>query len=215
MRFLAGAALIIAGALRDSGASTVHVQGSRLIVDGDPSFVIKGIAYSPVPAGQNGAGNGDFFLPHYNELWQRDLPLLRQMGANAVRVYHWLPREDHTPFLDAAHASGVRVIVTYDLTSAQFMPVGTAEQRQQIIGNFTEQVTRYKAHPALLMWCFGNELNGDWNGFVVSHANFFFWPIVAYGSPTGVGCVLALYRFRFYLKFAAGGDRQVVQLQQQ
>ena len=173
VRFLAGAALIIAGALRDSGASTVHVQGSRLIVDGDPSFVIKGIAYSPVPAGQNGAGNGDFFLPHYNELWQRDLPLLRQLGCNTVRVYHWLPREDHTPFLDAAHASGVRVIVTYDLTSAQFMPVGTAEQRQQIIGNFTEQVTRYKAHPALLMWCFGNELNGDWNGFVVSHANFF------------------------------------------
>ena len=165
--FLVSAGLLIAAALGGSGASTVNVVGSRLIVDGDPSFVIKGIAYSPVPVGQDGARHGDFFVPSYSELWSRDFPLLKRLGANTLRVYHWLPNEDHQPFLDAAHASGLRVIVTYDLTSAQFMPVGTAEERQQIIGNFTEQVARYKSHPAVLMWCFGNELNGDWNGFVV------------------------------------------------
>ncbi|KAL3928760.1 MAG: hypothetical protein SGPRY_002254, partial [Prymnesium sp.] len=45
-------------------------------------------------------------------------------------------------------------------------PVRTQTQRDKVIGDFTTQVRQYSTHPALLIWSFGNELNGVWNGYL-------------------------------------------------
>jgi hypothetical protein len=70
------------------------------------SHFIRGIAYSPVPRGGDARLKwpyGDYFAPGFTELWERDFPLLQAMGANTLRVYHWLRDQDHAPFLDTAH----------------------------------------------------------------------------------------------------------------
>jgi hypothetical protein len=57
------------------------------------------------------------------------------------------------------------VLVTHYLGTAEENPVYTPDQRWGVIGGFLEQVARYNNHPAILMWSFGNELNGPWNLF--------------------------------------------------
>jgi hypothetical protein len=84
---------------------------SPLVVGGD-SYFIRGIAYSPVPRGGDARLKwpyGDYFAPGFSELWERDFPLLSSMGANTLRVYHWLRDQDHTSFLDTAHRYGLKV----------------------------------------------------------------------------------------------------------
>ena len=154
---------------------SIAVEGSTLLVDGAP-FFMKGVAYSPVPRGADVKQHwpfADYFIPEYEYIWNRDFPLLRAMGANTIRIYHWIPDQDHTLFLDIAHKHGLKVLITYDLRTTKTNPVVTAAQRQTIVNAFVEQVDRYKAHPALLMWIFGNELNGPWNGFLANMGQAF------------------------------------------
>lgn len=151
------------------GAHTgrVSLRGKRLFVDGAP-FFIQGVAYSPVPLGDDplyGAPYGDYFTDEYEAYWVRDMPLLANMGANAVRTYSWNRTRDHTAFLDMAHKHGVMVVATYFLGSTQQTPVYSAQDLANVTRSFAKQVGKYRDHPALLGWSFGNEINGIWNGF--------------------------------------------------
>lgn len=87
-------------------------------------------------------------------------------GATVIRIYGWNNAHDHTLFLDACDSVGLKVLVTYYLGDAKQTPVWTVEQRNYHIQQFVEQVNKYRDHPAILMWSFGNELNGSWNGFM-------------------------------------------------
>jgi beta-galactosidase/beta-glucuronidase len=106
-------------------------------------------------------------------IWQRDLPLIKAMGATTLRIYGWAADADHTMFLDAVQAAGLKVLVTYYLGDATQHPVETQDQRNQLIIDFVAQVNRYRDHPAILMWSFGNELNGAWNGFAKQFSDSF------------------------------------------
>lgn len=144
----------------------VKIQGKQLFVDGQP-FQIRGVCYSPVPIGEsvNFAPFGDYFTVKYMYMWKRDLALIKQMGANTIRIYGWDPKADHYPFLDECQKVGLKVLVTYYLGLATENPVNTADERWSLIGRFVEQLAWYGDHPAILMWSFGNELNGPWNYF--------------------------------------------------
>jgi hypothetical protein len=146
-------------------STTVEIADRQLLVGGEP-FTIKGIVYSPVPIGidpETTPPYGDYFTPDYSTIYNRDLPLLRQMGANTVRVMSW-NNVDHTDFLDKAYNGGrdpIYIIVTFWMDPSKYPDIWSATARTQIKAEFREMVASLKNHPAILMWAIGNELNSS------------------------------------------------------
>ncbi|MHB9156309.1 MAG: glycoside hydrolase family 2 TIM barrel-domain containing protein, partial [Endomicrobiales bacterium] len=134
----------------ESFAARVTKQGRQLLVDGQP-FTIKGVCYSPVPVGSNWSYPwGDNSL-----IYEADMRLIKAMGANTVRTYQ--ERNITQGFLDAAQRNGLYVIVgwTEELWDKDF---STPAARTAYLDHFEAFVNTWKAHPAVLMWCFGNEI---------------------------------------------------------
>lgn len=146
-----------------SAERTPYVAGTELYVDGKP-FLIRGVCYSPVPIG--GTVDVDYFTEEYAPIFKRDLPLLKAMGANTIRVYHAQPGYDHSAFLREAEANGLKVVLTFFLGNAFDNPVASEADRARIYELFASEVRRHRQFPAVLAWIFGNELNGKWNSFL-------------------------------------------------
>jgi hypothetical protein len=142
----------------------VDVSGKQLLVNGAP-FAVKGVVYSPVPIGEDPHASpyGDYFTEPYGALHNRDLPVLRTLGANAVRLYHWEKTADHSNFLDQAFNGGLNpiyVIAGYWINEGlNIDPVSPTNVRNQIKADFQEMVAAHKDHPAILMWSVGHNLN--------------------------------------------------------
>jgi|GEM_PF-1195338 len=139
------------------------VSGRQILKDGQP-FTIKGVCYNPTPIGENGsrAPNGDYFTSGYSAFWDRDLPQLRAMGANVLRVYGWAPTADHTAFLNRCYNNGdhpLYVLVNYWVNPATDWTNATAVKA--IASNFTNIETRLGTHPAVLGLIVGNEVNSQ------------------------------------------------------
>lgn len=103
------------------------VSGRTILLDGVPFFV-RGVNYSPTPVGGsfNWSPFGDWFTRPWREIHQRDMPRLREMNANSIRIHSWFAVEpwddnyekyahegfpkgktkDHTDFLDLAWNGG-------------------------------------------------------------------------------------------------------------
>ena len=145
----------------------VRIQGRRLFVNDEP-FLVRGICYSPTPINESVYFEpyGDYFTAEYSFVWLRDLPLIKAMGANVLRIYGWQPQNDHSAFLDAAGDHGLYVMATYFMGEVTETPVLTWQHRKAAVDGFRHEVARYASHPSLLFWSFGNELNGVWNGFL-------------------------------------------------
>jgi len=150
--------------------NAVRLQDGQLMVDGVP-YKIKGLAYSPVPVGETvhdeRGAQGDYFMPDYAYIWARDLPAIAAAGFNTLRLYSWNNAVDHSAFLDACAHFGLKLMLTYyvpPVLPAQQMSWDATAQ-QAVIDDFASSVARLGDHPAILMWSFGNELNGVWNGF--------------------------------------------------
>jgi len=166
LALFAAAPLSVSAVELTPNAVTINADGT-MTVDGQP-FKIKGVAYSIVPIGESErtGTKGDYFTADYAYMWARDLPMLKSVGINTLRVYSWSTEADHTAFLDACAQFGMRVFVTHALGYARDNPADTLERQDAIIQRFAEEVARYGDHPAILMWSFGNELNGYWLGFL-------------------------------------------------
>lgn len=158
--------MLLALAARPAAAG-VEVKGRQMLVDGKP-FEVRGVCYSPTPINESVyfVPHGDYFTSDYSFIWQRDLPLIKAMGANMLRVYGWLPENDHSDFLDAVHENGLKAMATFFMGDASESPVGSESDRDKVIDKFTKQVAQYATKPALIIWSFGNELNGVWNGYL-------------------------------------------------
>ena len=143
----------------------VTVSGRKVFVNGKP-FTIRGVGYAPTPIGgdpETAPPHGDYFTSGYSTIYNRDLPLLRYMGANTIRLWGWKYDGDHSDFLDAAYNSGIcpiYVIVSYWLDAS--CDISDPTVRQAIKAEFTQMVAIHKNHPAVLMWAIGNELNAPW-----------------------------------------------------
>jgi parallel beta-helix repeat protein len=145
----------------------VTVNGRKLMINGNP-FTIKGVGYSPVPIGddpETTSPYGDYFTSDYSSIYDRDLPLLRDMGANTIRLWGWNNTADHLDFLDKAYNGGVNPIyvvagfwINPDLN---IDPDSPDNVREQVKADFREMVAVHKNHPSILMWAIGNDLNAD------------------------------------------------------
>ncbi len=90
-------------------------------------------------------------------VWQRDVQILKNMGANTVRLYGWNNSLNHTQFLDALLQNGIRVVLQYWFPSSN--DISDAQTRANLISGFTSMVNNYKYHPAIIMWLFGMNMN--------------------------------------------------------
>jgi hypothetical protein len=111
----------------------------------------------------------------FTRLWQRDFPLIKQMGVNTLRLYNANPTtraysivysnivplplgKNHTAFMDLAYSFGFRVIFPLYSDYGAFQNLPVAQFKQFL----RAQIDEVGGHPALLMWQLGNEMG--WNG---------------------------------------------------
>ena len=148
------------------------VEGRAILRDGVP-FQVRGVCYQPAPIGDDPAAappHGDYYTAEYDALIARDLPLIRGLGANVIRVYGWTPGADHTAFLDTCYNGGVDPI--FVLVNRWVSPA-TPWNDAAAVDAFRQEVLRIDAglgrHPAVLGILLGNEANAhEGNGAKVS-----------------------------------------------
>jgi hypothetical protein len=128
----------------------------------DQRFIMRGVCYNPTPAGQDGRRppHGDYFTGDWRAVYRRDLPRMREMGVNCVRVYGWSATADHTEFLDLAWNGGkqpIHVLIGRWIdpyTDWRSVPAVAALKAE-----WAAVVQRARDHPATLGYMVGNELN--------------------------------------------------------
>lgn len=119
-------------------------------------------------------GNGWF-----KGVWERDFPVIKELGANTLRMYHTSPittlyteavangeqepienlvgivlEKDHRPFMDLAYQYGLMVIFPLDGDENTLRNVPTDTMHRLLMN----QIDEIGNHPALLMYTLGNEL---------------------------------------------------------
>jgi tetratricopeptide (TPR) repeat protein len=165
----------------------------QLLKKGKP-FIIKGITYAPTKIGQspdNGTlenwmfedsnNNGIIDGPYEawvdanrnniqdpDELVVGDFQLMKEMGVNAIRVYH-VPETPNKELLrDMYNNYGIGVIMSdflgkYAIGSGATWAEGTDYENEEHKKNMLEQVKKmvmdHKDEPYVLMWMLGNENN--------------------------------------------------------
>jgi hypothetical protein len=149
-------------------ASRIMIIDKTLSVNDSP-LQVKGVGYSPTPIGHDPeirSNYGDYFTSDFHKIHERDFPLLRTMGANTLRLWSWNIGADHTQFLDAAYNNGedpLYVIAGFWISGGlNIDPNKPDNDREMIKQDFMDMVNIHMNHPAILMWCIGNELNAEW-----------------------------------------------------
>ncbi|MDC7808370.1 glycoside hydrolase family 2 TIM barrel-domain containing protein [Luteimonas sp BLCC-B24] len=90
-----------------------------------------------------------------------DIDALAQRGGNAFRTWSTgLDRARVTAMLDRAHRNGLRVAMGLEVGKERHgFDYDDADAVAAQLARIREEVTAYRAHPAVLMWLVGNELN--------------------------------------------------------
>ena len=156
----------------------------QLLVENKP-YIIKGVTYSPTKIGQspdegtqgnwmqedfnhNGKIDGpyDSYLEDSPKKPVGDFQLMKEMGVNAIRVYHH-PKEINKELMrDLYKDYGIRVIVgdflgKYALGSGAPWQPGTdytnPEHRKNMLDSVARMVKEFKDEPFVLLWLLGNE----------------------------------------------------------
>lgn len=126
------------------------------------------VAYSPTPIGIRPSKQQslDFFTAEYRNIYMRDLPRMRHMGANTIRVYALDGEASHLDFYDACHHYNISVIGSFGLEASQYNLRDELSVMQAEL-NLRRQLDELRhGHPAVLMWMVGNELNLPSAGFL-------------------------------------------------
>jgi len=128
----------------------------RLFVNGEP-FVIRGVSYSPTPVGKSPTSGYNWW--NDPETYLNDFPLIREMGANTIRTYG----SDATrEALDNAYANGLYVIMGHWVN--YYLNLSIESNRRSEMEKYLTFVRKWKNHPAVLMWSFGNEVEYNYLG---------------------------------------------------
>ncbi|HTZ76813.1 MAG TPA: glycosyltransferase [Stellaceae bacterium] len=133
----------------------VRVYGKFFFAGGEKLYV-KGVTYGPFAVGSHG---GQF--PE-KDVVIRDFALMREMGANVVRVFTVPP----VWLLDRAAAAGLRVLVGIPW-SQHVTFLDSRKIQSEIIRNVGNAVRGLNRHPAIFAYLIGNEIPPDmirWHG---------------------------------------------------
>jgi len=165
----------------------------QMLVNGKP-YIIKGITYTPTKIGQspdkgtlenwmeedsneNGKVDGPYDSwvdknrnneQDSDETVVGDFQLLKEMGANTIRVYHDPEVLNKELMTDMYNNYGIRVIIgdfvgKYAKGSGATWFEGTdyenEEHKKNMLESVKKMVLRHKDEPYVLMWLLGNENN--------------------------------------------------------
>ena len=133
----------------------IRVSG-KFFFAGEEKFFVKGVTYGPFAPGSHGAQ-----FPGL-EMVRRDFALMRELGANTVRVFTAPPAW----LLDEAQAAGLKVLAGIPW-SQHITFLDDAAIETQILGAVAESVRPLKGHPAVFAYLIGNEIPPDmvrWHG---------------------------------------------------
>jgi hypothetical protein len=135
----------------------VKIISNSLNVNGQP-FLVKGVGYEPVPVG-SGSTNAMY---SNTAILKRDMPILRAMGVNTVRLWQNLPDKTLLDYLYNNGTNPIYAIVSFDVPSSVESPTINYKDAATITNlenQFKAYVNLYKNHPAVLAWAIGNENN--------------------------------------------------------
>ncbi|KAI9893871.1 MAG: hypothetical protein M1814_005424 [Vezdaea aestivalis] len=111
--FSFGAALAVLSIISSSNAiSKLSIKGSKFFTEDGNQFFIKGIAYQLTPKDP---------LVDTTQC-TADAKLMKDLGANAIRVYHVAPTGDHKGCMDAFADAGIYLFVDLDDFPTQIEP---------------------------------------------------------------------------------------------
>lgn len=120
---------------------------AKFFFTGDRKFFVKGVTYGPFHPDEQGD-----YLPAADRV-REDLRLMREMGANLLRIYHVPPKW----FLDLCAESGIRVLLSIPWTQhVAFLE--DAKIRRGIVKTIAEAVRKNAGHPAIFGYLVGNEI---------------------------------------------------------
>ncbi|HUV25688.1 MAG TPA: PQQ-binding-like beta-propeller repeat protein [Methanomassiliicoccales archaeon] len=151
--------------------TAVEIDGYKINVNGE-EFLVKGVNYAPGPIGSDNSycPYGDWFQPYWQTIYKRDIPRLKEMGANTVKTYaitawQWGDPHraliKHTDFYDTLHENGLYVIPSVYTTKTDIQNYDPATwDAQEVMQQWKAILAEGKDHPAVLGWCIGNEVNG-------------------------------------------------------
>ncbi|MEO6036678.1 MAG: glycosyltransferase, partial [Verrucomicrobiota bacterium] len=123
---------------------------------GQKKFFVKGVTYGPFAAGSDGAQFGS------PEIVASDFTLIRELGANVLRVYTVPPRW----FLDLAHRTELKVLVDIPWNK-QLCFLDTQKGRGEACTAVRQAVQSCADHPAIFAYSVVNEISPDivrWSG---------------------------------------------------
>ncbi|MCK4826015.1 hypothetical protein KA005_60265, partial [bacterium] len=146
------------GKPESTGQVRVNRETKALLVNGQP-YNIKGVGYQPTPIGR--------LPPHPDNpvMYDRDFPLLVNMGCNTIRIWGTPWDDPDTPevelnrvnLFDKAGEYGLKVIAGFWMPL--YLDYSDFAIRQNIKEDFINFVNAYKDSPALLAWAIGNGNN--------------------------------------------------------
>jgi len=135
------------------------------LVNGVP-FIAKAVGYSPIPIGVDPtltAPYGDYFTNANNSFYLRDVPIIKALGANVIRLWGWNIAADHSDFLDLAAANKLYVIPTFYMGPGTYPNLADPNVVSKALADFKVFLDAIKNHPAVLFYLIGEDLNADWN----------------------------------------------------
>ena len=150
-------------------------RGSLLLVDGKPTMVF-GMNWGYMPIGENYTydfwGKPDEFI---EAVLEREMPLLQDMGVNAIRMYAGMPPrwvqyvyETYGIYTVINHTVG-RYGMTIDGAWIPNTDYSDPKTREIIKQEVRELVQEFEGTPGMLMWLLGNENNYglSWSSFEI------------------------------------------------
>jgi hypothetical protein len=155
-------------------------------------FFVKGMAYSPTLIGKGVSDPPACNSPLRNNnkaIWSRDLPLMRAMGVNAIRVFNVTPppwdKDVGTidEFLDAAWNNGQHPIYVLMTISFPGTALNNVYAARDIAGQYQRLAAKYALYPAVMGVSIGNEITGGENWTTKAWWDNF--NLVAQGAKTG------------------------------
>jgi hypothetical protein len=154
----------LCGAFHAASAATVTTNGYQILVDGQ-RFVFKGVNYSPVPIGAKPEfpPHGDYFIPHYENIWKADIDLMRAAGVNSIRLYAGDPNRNAASgtwkaFLDYLYNGNNRPIYVFMTSYLDQASVERGIDLPAYESQWEKLVKSTVNHPAVVGFTLGNEI---------------------------------------------------------